>query len=167
MRLKLLVVSLALIAMPLMLAAQKKPKTPAQSFRDHLASVDKRLLEMAKDFPEDKYGYKIAPESRSFGEVLVHLISGNIHAKELAQGKPSEWGELDAAKYKAKADIVALIAKEVAESEAALKAQSDADLMKNADRLLSVIEHNGEHYGMLVAYYRGNGLVPPASRPKK
>jgi hypothetical protein len=32
---------------------------------------------------------------------------------------------------------------------------------------LSVIEHSAEHYGLLVAYYRLNNLVPPASRPKK
>jgi len=25
----------------------------------------------------------------------------------------------------------------------------------------------GEHYGLLVAYYRANGLVPPESRPRK
>ena len=24
--------------------------------------------------------------------------------------------------------------------------------------------HSSEHYGLLVAYYRANGLVPPASR---
>jgi len=25
----------------------------------------------------------------------------------------------------------------------------------------------GEHYGLFVAYYRANGVVPPESRPKK
>jgi hypothetical protein len=29
---------------------------------------------------------------------------------------------------------------------------------------MSVIEHAGEHYGLLVAYYRANRMVPPASR---
>jgi hypothetical protein len=28
-------------------------------------------------------------------------------------------------------------------------------------------EHMGEHYGLLVAYYRASGGVPPESRPKK
>jgi hypothetical protein len=32
---------------------------------------------------------------------------------------------------------------------------------------IGVMEHSAEHYGLLVAYYRANGLVPPASRPKK
>jgi hypothetical protein len=30
-----------------------------------------------------------------------------------------------------------------------------------------VMEHSAEHYGLLVAYYRANGIVPPSSRPKK
>ena len=25
-------------------------------------------------------------------------------------------------------------------------------------------QHNAEHYGLLVAYYRANGLVPPETR---
>jgi hypothetical protein len=25
----------------------------------------------------------------------------------------------------------------------------------------------GEHYGLLVAYYRANKMIPPESRPKK
>jgi len=26
------------------------------------------------------------------------------------------------------------------------------------------VEHSGEHYGQLVAYYRANNLMPPDSR---
>ena len=29
-----------------------------------------------------------------------------------------------------------------------------------------VVEHSGEHYGQLVAYYRANNMVPPQSRPR-
>jgi hypothetical protein len=32
---------------------------------------------------------------------------------------------------------------------------------------MGVMEHSAEHYGLLVAYYRANGIVPPSSRPKK
>jgi hypothetical protein len=36
-----------------------------------------------------------------------------------------------------------------------------------SDLAYGFIEHSGEHYGQLVAYYRLSGLVPPESRPKK
>ena len=38
---------------------------------------------------------------------------------------------------------------------------------KSVEPWASVTEHSAEHYGLLVAYYRANGLVPPASRPQK
>jgi hypothetical protein len=148
--------------------AQKKVDTPADSVRKHLASIDHRLLEMAKDFPEDKYDFRLKPEMRSFGEVLVHLVSGNMYATQSAKGDPkAEWGELDAKKYPNKAAIVALLEKEFSASEAALKALPDSAFSKTIDPYLSVTSHNSEHYGLLVAYYRANGLVPPASRQNK
>lgn len=162
------VLLLILAAAPMLAAQQKKADAPAQSVRKHLASIDKRILEMAKDFPEDKYDFRLKPEMRSFGEVLVHLVSGNIYATQSAKGDPkAEWGELDAKKYPTKEAIVALLEKEFAASEAAVNALPDATFAKSLDPYLSVMEHNGEHYGLLVAYYRANGLVPPASRPKK
>jgi hypothetical protein len=168
MRIKTLVLFSVILALSSALFAQKKADTPAESVRKHLASVDRRLLEMAKDFPEDKYDFKLKPEMRSFGEVLVHLVSGNIYATQSAKGDPkAEWGELDAKKYPNKAAIVALLEKEFAASEAALKALPDSAFSKTVDPYLSVTDHNSEHYGLLVAYYRANGLVPPASRPKK
>ena len=44
---------------------------------------------------------------------------------------------------------------------------TDAQFNKTVEPWLDVLEHSGEHYGLLVAYYRANGVVPPESRPKK
>jgi len=168
MRRKTLVLFAVFFVLSSALFAQKKADTPAESVRKHLASVDRRLLEMAKDFPEDKYDFRLKPEMRSFGEVLVHLVSGNIYATQSAKGDPkAEGGELDAKKYPNKAAVVALLEKEFAASEAALKALPDSAFTKSVDPYLSVTDHNSEHYGLLVAYYRANGLVPPASRQTK
>jgi len=40
--------------------------------------VDRRILDMARDWPADKYDYKLKPEMRTFGAVLVHVASGNV-----------------------------------------------------------------------------------------
>jgi hypothetical protein len=53
------------------------------------------------------------------------------------------------------------------EADAALSAAPAVSFTKNLDPWLPVLEHSAEHYGLLVAYYRANGLVPPESRPKK
>ncbi len=52
----------------------------------------------------------------------------------------------------------------MADSEATLKGVSDDSLTKSIEPWLGVLQHSSEHYGLLVAYYRANGLVPPASR---
>ena len=85
--------------------AQSKTPTAAESLGGNFADVNRKVLAMAKDFPKDKYNFRLKPEMRSFGEVMVHIASG-------------------------------------------------------------VMEHSAEHYGLLVAYYRANGMVPPESRPK-
>jgi hypothetical protein len=45
--------------------------------------------------------------------------------------------------------------------------EGDAGILTNLDSWIGYTEHMGEHDGLLVAYYRNNGLVPPESRPKK
>ena len=119
---------------------------------------------MAKDFPEEKYGYKPTPEVRSFGEVIVHIFSGNVYAAKAGRGEKANWDELDAKNYKTKAATVEALAKSINDATATLKAVPNARFTTTLSPWLSVIEHSAEHYGQLVVYYRLNGLVPPASR---
>jgi hypothetical protein len=144
--------------------SQSGPKTAPQQLRSYFIGVDKQILEMAKDFPEDKYDFRLKPEMRSFGEVIVHVASGNIYAAKAGRGEKVKWDELNGKDYKTKAAVVALLEKAIADSEATLKGASDEALSKSIEPWLGVLQHSSEHYGLLVAYYRANGLVPPASR---
>lgn len=121
---------------------------------------------MAEDFPEDKYDYRPKPEMRSFGEVIVHIASGNVYAAKAGRGEKVNWDELDPKNYKSKAEIVALLKKSIDDSTAALKAKPEQSFATSLGPWPGVMEHSAEHYGLLVAYYRLNGLVPPESRPK-
>ena len=131
----------------------------------YFAEVNRQILEMAKDFPEDKYGFRLRAEMRSFGEVIVHIMSGNVYAAKAGRGENAHWDEIDPKSYHTKAAIVAALEKSIADSKAVLNASPKA-YQKSLEPWLGVIEHSAEHYGLLVAYYRANGLVPPASRPK-
>jgi hypothetical protein len=142
-------------------------RTTAQTIRGYFASINKNVLEMAKDFPEDKYDYKLKPEMRSFGEVIVHIASGNVYAAKKGKGENVNWDELDPKDYKTKAQIVALMERSTADAEATLKSLPDDSFAKSIEPWMGVIEHSAEHYGLLIAYYRANGIVPPQSRPKK
>ncbi len=151
---------------PAVSQGQQPPPTPAQSIKGNFASVNKRVLEMAQDFPADKYDYRPAKGVRSFGEVMVHIISGNIYAAKAGRGEQVQWTELDPKDYKTKAEIVAALQKSITDVDATLKATPDERFTKTLSPFMGVIEHAAEHYGQLVVYYRTSGLVPPASRPK-
>ena len=56
-----------------------------QELRDDFMDVDRRILDMARDWPADKYDYKLKPEMRTFGAVLVHVASGNVTLLRLAK----------------------------------------------------------------------------------
>ncbi len=143
------------------------PSTPAKSFTAQFEDLNRRLLDMAKDFPEAKYGYRATKDVRSFGEIIVHVASGNAYAAKAGRGEKANWDEIDPKGYTTKAAIVGLLEKTIADANAALKATPEDRWAKTVQPWLAVIEHAGEHYGQLVVYYRNNGMVPPESRPKK
>jgi uncharacterized damage-inducible protein DinB len=149
------------------LAFAQAPSTPAKSFTAAFQDVNRRLLDMAKDFPEAKYGYRATKDVRSFGEIIVHVSSGNAYAAKAGRGEKANWDEIDPKGYTTKAAKVALLEKTIADADATLKAIPEDRWAKTVQPWLAVIEHAGEHYGQLVVYYRNNGMVPPESRPKK
>ncbi|HEY4930531.1 MAG TPA: DinB family protein [Terriglobales bacterium] len=167
MKRKLVVLVLAILTLGLLPAfGQSAAPGVAKEVRDNFIDVDRKVLEMAHDWPADRYDYKLRKEMRTFGAVLVHIASGNIYAAKVGRGEKAKWDELDPAKYPDKASVVALLEKSFADSEGVLKGLPDASFTKTVDPWLSVMEHSGEHYGLLVAYYRDNGMTPPESRPK-
>lgn len=146
---------------------ESSSSSTAKQVRDNFIDVDRKILEMAKDWPADRYDYKLRAEMRSLGAVMVHIASGNVYAAKAGKGEKVKWDELDPKNYPDKASVVALLEKSFTESEAVLKSWPDAQFSKTVEPWLDVLEHSGEHYGLLVAYYRANGMVPPESRPKK
>jgi hypothetical protein len=147
-------------------AQTKQPATPAETIAQYFKSGNDQVLVMAKDFPEDKYQFRLKPEMRSFGDVIVHIASGNVYGAKAGRGEKVNWDELDPKNYKGKAQIVALLEKSIQDANATLKASPEGP-HKNLEPWMGVMEHTAEHYGLLIAYYRANGIVPPSSRPKK
>jgi len=66
--------------------AQNAPRSTSDSARRHFVSVNRRVLEVAKDFPEDKHDFRLTPEMRSFGAVIVHIASGHVYAAKAGRG---------------------------------------------------------------------------------
>jgi uncharacterized damage-inducible protein DinB len=149
--------------------ASKPPKTPSAAVLESWNDVGTRLVAMAEDWAEDKYTYKLTPNVRSFQEVLLHVAGSNYDfLNGIAGSKLGEAGNDPAVmNYKTKAATVEYLKKSVTDGAALIQKQGDAGVLKHLDYWVGYVEHMGEHYGLLVAYYRATGQVPPESRPKK
>lgn len=172
------------MALPLRAQETKKepPKpapSPSEAVLEQWNDIGRKLIAMAEDFPEDKYSYKPAPESRTFAVMLLHVGGAMYYFTDFAIGqKPRYPDDPKDDNLKSKAQIVAFMKKCVADGADEIKKKGDEGLKEavndggpHLDRLYDLayglIEHSGEHYGQLVVYYRINGMVPPESRPKK
>jgi uncharacterized damage-inducible protein DinB len=150
-------------------AQPKTPQTPTQAILENWNDVGNRLITMAQDWPEEKYTYKLTPAVRTFQEVVLHIAGSNYDLiNRLAGAKVGEaQNDPPVSQYKTKAETVAYLKKSVTDGAALLQKQDDAEAVKHLSGWIGYTEHMGEHYGLLVAYYRATGGVPPESRPKK
>ena len=190
--------TLALVAVTLVAAAglglygqsqtQNQATGPARSRAEETLEwwnqIGNKLIAMAKDFPEDKYDFKVQKDERTFAENLLHVaavdydVIGRVSESNVGPdfGKDKHNPPRDA--YKTKADVVKLLEQAVADGATVIKQQGDAGLDKttpfswetgkhvvhNSYIWMAAIEHSSEHFGQLVVYYRANNLVPPESR---
>lgn len=169
---------LALGTAPVVAQAPAKAPGYADELLRSWNEVGNKLIEMAEDFPEEKYDYRPTPEVRTFAEQLLHVAGSTYFFRDLAEGKEPGEENLSREEYKTKADIVAALKKSVAAGADYIRQIGDAGLSKpvkypwseqptnQAGVWTTALEHAGEHYGNLVVYYRLNGLIPPASRPR-
>lgn len=159
---------------------EMKPAPAAsQALLESWNDIGRKLTAMAEDFPEDKYDFKPTPAQRSFAEGVLHAAGANYYFINAATGQKQPTGDPSRAQYKTKADVVAFVKKSFAEGADLIKQRGDKGLdtavpdpfgsgqYRFGDMAWGFVEHDGEHYGQLVVYYRLAGLVPPESRPKK
>ena len=186
--------SLALVAVTLLAGVamgfvrqaqtQNQPPSPARSRSDEMLDrwndIGNKLIAMARDFPEDKYDFKVQKDQRTFAENLLHAAALDFVLIRRVSGSNvgPDFGEGDNPKrdmFKTKADVVKFVQEAVADGAQVIQQQGDAGLDKtsrffgnrlahNSSIWMFAIEHSGEHYGQLVVYYRANNLVPPDSR---
>ncbi len=77
------------LAIPGLVYPQSKAPTAAESLKQNFNYINQKILVMAQDFPESKYGYRLKPEMRSFRELIVHIASGNAYAAKAGRARKS------------------------------------------------------------------------------
>jgi hypothetical protein len=150
--------------------ARAQTPTPEPTTRDvllkHWSDIGEKVVQLAEQFPEDKYEFRPVAGVRTFGDQLRHVAFWNGFVAKTARGEKADGklNELPKPAYPTKASVVKALKSSLAEATALLKQGPATPSAKLTDLWVSFTEHSGEHYGQLVVYYRLNGIVPPASR---
>jgi uncharacterized damage-inducible protein DinB len=180
---------LAALLVTFVSAQEKKPVeppvpagSPSQELLFWWNNIGGRIIPMAEDFPEDKYNFKAQKDERTFGDNLLHIAAVYYVMISAIKGTPMGYTENEDSLRKmfpTKADIVKFLKQSITDGADLIKAQGDSGLTREfkypwANQMVhgsfgwwTILWHTGDHYGQLVVYYRLNGMIPPASRPRK
>jgi len=162
------------------------PKEMAASFR----TVRNNTINIAEEIPEEKYGFRATPESRSVAETLVHIaiasrVQEQIHLIERRNtlvgfdffaliGKLTEEEKAP----RTKQEILGLLRSEGEKYAKALEGASEAFLAETVtypegmvppvksrfEMLIAPKEHEMHHRGQLMLIERMLGIVPHLTR---
>jgi uncharacterized damage-inducible protein DinB len=161
-------------------------KELAASFR----TVRKNTLAVAQDIPEDKYGFRAAPDSRSVGELLSHIaVSYNfqhqvhaterrttlagfdfpalmkrLSAEEKSPRSKDETIELLRANGEIWAGFLDGLDESFLSEAVQMPAGANPATRSRFDMILSVKEHEMHHRGQLMLMERMLGIVPHLTR---
>jgi uncharacterized damage-inducible protein DinB len=164
----------------------------AKRLADSFRTVRNNTLTIAEEIPEEKYGFRAAPEAMSVGEMLAHLAISpmwqiDVHTHKLAHldfGMFQAGMEKAAAAQKAlrtKADIIRAL-KENGERFAAFVEGLDEETLSGTvtfpppvqpsaksrfEMLLGPKEHEMHHRAQLMLMQRMIGQVPHLTRARQ
>jgi uncharacterized damage-inducible protein DinB len=183
------VAMLASLAVPAQAQAQAQAQhaqhasSVAADLRADVEEVEKKMLDLARAIPEDKYGWRPAPGVRSVGEVLMHVAADN-YLMPAAIGFPADPATgVKGNDYKTavafekrtmnKAATIAELEKSFAFVKKSLDGTSGDKLsapvsmfgmsLTSQKAWIMTTTHVHEHLGQLIAYARSNGIAPPWS----
>lgn len=149
-----------------------------------VSEVEKKMVDLAKAIPVDKYGYRPSAGVRSVQEVLMHVASDNYFMPAAIGATPPAWTGITLSDYKSAGafekrtvtpdSAVAQMAASFAFLKEALQKQDAAALARKQQMfgseytgqqvLVMTATHLHEHLGQLIAYARANNVTPPWSK---
>lgn len=139
-----------------------------------LTHNQEQVVQLAEAFSEEQYDWRPTEGVRSVGESLMHVAGGNYYlASKMGFAPPEDIDMMSLDKITGKENIIAALKKSNAFVLEKIMMVENAQLADEVDfgfakmnklaGLLSIMEHNGEHKGQLIAYARSNGVTPPWS----
>ena len=179
------------LALPMSLAAQQPPATPAANpvttaFRGRTMSLQRNLAQAFDSIPEAKFSYKPTPAQLSIGFIAQHLASDNYlfcnnFGAMKATVPATDTTTADSVKAKwPKDELVSKLKASFTFCEQAFAQLDDSKLgdqvtltfngnSRNTTRANMVLGHAldmADHYSQLANYMRLNNILPPTALPR-
>jgi uncharacterized damage-inducible protein DinB len=165
------------------------PRQLAASIR----TVRENTIKIADDIPEEQYGYRPTPESRSVGELLLHIVVLSQATRYLhEQERIRSFDQYDFAALlkklpvqesdqRSKGEIIALLREEgetfstwleqlpdsVLQEMVRMPRGADPETKNRFELLLGAKEHEMHHRGQLMVVERLLGIVPHLTRGRQ
>ncbi len=126
-----------------------------ESVTKGFAQVADWITQSAESVPADRWNFKPIDGTRTFAQLVGHIIDGYRYYCRLAKG-PVEWSDTVEKTVTARADLL----KQLAAATAECKQLAGGKL----DPQVENVGHANLHYGNMVVYLRLMGIVPASSR---
>lgn len=156
---------------------------------DSMRTVRKNTILIAEDIPENQYGYRATPDSRSVAETLVHIamLGRSAHFLHEEDRRPSLEGfdfgtlasrsQVEEKQPRSKSEIIELLRTEgertaqwlegLPESQLAEQVRQQGGSRSRFEMLLGTKEHEMHHRGQLTVIERLLGIVPHLTRNRQ
>ena len=161
----------------------------AASFR----TVRRNTIQIANDIPEDKYGFRATPDTRSVAEELAHVAAATLWVVQAHEVDRTTFITYDdfgaymtrtvavAQALTAKPDLISALTKNGEEFAAFLERMTDEQLAEHVgfpppvqpprksrfEMLLGTKEHEMHHRAKLIVLQRLLGIVPHLTRARE
>jgi len=138
--------------------------------RQTYAMIKDSLLKAADKMPEDYYSFRTTPPVRTFGEMIAHVADAQVRmcgvvrgeqVPNISTGKTSKAALVAA--LKASFDACDPVYEKMTDAVGAGKVRWARWEMSRLGLLNWNISHDNEMYGIIGAFLRMKGIVPPSS----
>ncbi|HYL39589.1 MAG TPA: DinB family protein [Bryobacteraceae bacterium] len=154
------------------LQAQENPYSADARFAYGL--IKNSILRAADKMPAENYSFRSVPEVRTFAEMIAHVADAQIRMCGVVKG---ESPAANAGSKTSKAELAAALKASFDYCDPVYESMTDAagtgkvhwvrwDMSK-LGLLNWNISHDNEMYGIMGAFLRLKGIVPPSSEPRR
>jgi hypothetical protein len=159
-----------LLALAAAVCVQAQDNPFSADARQTYALVKSSLLKAADKMPAEDYAFRTTPQVRTFGEMIAHVADAQFLMCGVVKG---EHPTADTRSKTAKADLVVALKASFDYCDPVYESMTDAagaakvkwarwDMSK-LGLLNWNISHDNEMYGIIGAFLRIKGIVPPSS----